>query len=310
MAPLMTERLTKALPFENVGIDYAGPIFCKDHPRTKYYVLLFTCAVIRAIHLELVTSMNYPTFQRAFRRFAARRGLPGCVFSDNFKTFKKAASSMLVTYGTHGPKWRFSVPRAPWWGGWWERMVKNMKFSLKKTVGKRALTKDEMETTLVEIEACVNSRPLTFVGDDISVGYPLTPSHFLLGRSNYLSNSRSISTDSDKETIVNLSKHWQSRVDAFWKKWKDEYIKQLPLPSYKKANQKTNVGSVVLIREDNCPRLQWPVGVVEEIITGKDNIARTVQVRTKTGVLTRPIQRIHNLECHQSDINEMLLKTM
>ena len=41
----------------------------------------------------------------------------------------------------------------------------------------------ELETTLHEVEACVNSRPLTFVGDELDYRAPLTPSLFLLGRS-------------------------------------------------------------------------------------------------------------------------------
>ncbi|GFO10309.1 tigger transposable element-derived protein 6 [Plakobranchus ocellatus] len=89
-------------------------------------------------------------------------------------------------YGPDSPHWRFSVPRAPWWGGWWERMIKVMKLALKRSVGLKCLERIKLETTLVEVEACINSRPLTFVGDDFDSGHPLSPSHFLLGRGNHL----------------------------------------------------------------------------------------------------------------------------
>ena len=56
------------------------------------------------------------------------------------------------------------------------------RFALKKSVGHKLLTKDELVTTLCEVEACINSRPLTFVSDVTSDEYPLTPSHFLIGR--------------------------------------------------------------------------------------------------------------------------------
>ncbi len=46
----------------------------------------------------------------------------------------------------------------------------------------QCFTKVELETCLMEIEACVNSRPLTFVGDTCDSVTPLTPSHFLIGR--------------------------------------------------------------------------------------------------------------------------------
>ena len=61
-------------------------------------------------------------------------------------------------------------------------MVRVVKSALKKSLGTRCLTRTELETTLQEVEACINSRPLTFVGDEPDSGTPLTPSHFLIGR--------------------------------------------------------------------------------------------------------------------------------
>ena len=296
IAPLMEKRLKQSFPFENTGLDFAGPIFCKDFPGCKFYILLFTCAVIRAIHLELVNSMNLQDFLCAFRRFVARRGLPTTVFSDNFKTFKKAATDLPKLYGPDGPKWRFSVPRSPWWGGIWEAMVKVVKSSLKKSVGTRALDKNELHTTLIEIEACVNSRPLTFVGDDLSSGQPLTPSHLLLGRGSFLKNNGSSEILSTDQTVRSHAQEAASRADVFWQRWQDEYLKQLPLPSFRGTRGAVKVGSIVLIREDNCPRLRWPLGIIDEMKTGRDGICRTVKVRTLSGTLLRSVQRIHVLE--------------
>ena len=309
MAPLMEARLKKAPAFNTTGLDYAGPVYCKDFPGEKFYILLFTCAVTRAVHLELVNSLSLTHFLLAFRRFVSRRGLPKTVFSDNAKTFKSASTELLKLYGSNSPYWRFSVPRAPWWGGWRERMVRNMKVSLKKTIGLKSLERTELETLLTEVEACLNSRPLTFVGDDIDNGHPLTPSHFLLGRGSHLDKvSCEPSLDVSPELIKEKSKALEGRCDMFWKQWQDEYLKHLPLPKRRDKFGKLEVGSVVLIREDNCPRLQWPMGVVERLIPGKDGVARTVEVRTKRGNFFRPIQRLHGMELNEERATEEVRK--
>ena len=62
MAPLPKLRAKQAPPFSVTGVDYAGPLYCLDFPKKKFYILLFTCAVIRAIHLELVESINLEDF--------------------------------------------------------------------------------------------------------------------------------------------------------------------------------------------------------------------------------------------------------
>ena len=61
--------------------------------------------------------------------------------------------------------------------------MRSMKSALRKSVGLKSLTRSELETTLLEVEGWMNSRPLTFVGDNVSDRSPLTPLQFLIGRS-------------------------------------------------------------------------------------------------------------------------------
>ena len=62
-------------------------------------------------------------------------------------------------------------------------MVKSVKLCLRKTLNGAILSKCETETLLIEIEACVNSRPLTYLSNNPLDPQALTPSHFLLGKS-------------------------------------------------------------------------------------------------------------------------------
>ena len=162
MAPLPTERIRKAPPFTITGIDHAGPMYCLDHPGKKFYILLFTCAVVRAVHLELVSSLSGDETVLAIRRFIARRGMPHSIWSDNAKGFE-AAKDKMANMGPNGPEWKNITPRAPWWGGWWERLVGSVKTALRRSIGKQSLSRVEMETVLHEVEACINSRPLTLL---------------------------------------------------------------------------------------------------------------------------------------------------
>ena len=127
-APLPRDRVTISHPFEITGLDFAGPLFVKDLTN-KVYIVLFSCAVSRALHLEIVTAMNTEEFFRSFRRFVSRRGSPRVIYSDNAKTFKRSATEISILNDlTKFPKfcqflndrkiqWKFIIERAPWWGG-------------------------------------------------------------------------------------------------------------------------------------------------------------------------------------------------
>ena len=79
-------------------------------------------------------------------------------------------------------RWHFIPKRAPWYGGLWERMIGLTKQALKKTLGRAHVTLTQLETVIVEIEAMLNNRPLTYVSADFTDLQPLTPSHLLYGR--------------------------------------------------------------------------------------------------------------------------------
>ena len=53
---------------------------------------------------------------------------------------------------------------------------------------------------------------------------------------------------------------------------------------------------MVLIRDERCKRLQWPMGIVQEVFPGRDGVIRAVRIKTVKGMLTRPIQKVHDLE--------------
>ena len=128
--PLPGFRVTEAPPFTFTGVDYAGPLYVKNggEGKDKVWLCLFTCCVVRAVHLDLVPDMSTAAFLRSFKRFTARRGLSQRMLSDNAKTFKaadEAIQTLLADWNlsdhlsTLGVEWTFNLPRAPWWWWWW-----------------------------------------------------------------------------------------------------------------------------------------------------------------------------------------------
>lgn len=105
--------------------------------------------------------------------------------SDNATTFIASAkwlSELKVKIQERNIEWHFIPERAPWFGGWWERLIGITKTSLKKILGKSFITQEELQTVIPEIKAVLNDRPITYVSSDVLDDIPLTPSHLLHGR--------------------------------------------------------------------------------------------------------------------------------
>ena len=187
--------------------------------------------------------------------------------------------------------------RSPWWGGWWERLVRTVKNAIRKTIGKQCLVRMEMEICLCEVAASVNSRPLTFVGTDVGSRTPLTPNHFLAGQGYQGLESRVVE---DPENMT------AERLNDFWKVWSNEYIRNLP-PAFQKFRKQGNlkVGSVVLIREDGQRRMEWAMGVVEKLHKSQDGVSRSADLHTNRGLRTQAVQRLYNLEMSDEQVPEV-----
>ena len=315
-------RLSQKPAFTYVGVDYAGPLYIKVSGQSalqKVYVLLFTCCSVRAVHLELATDLSVDVFIRCLRRFAARRGLPELIISDNAKTFKAADKilSKLFSYprvkkflASKRIDWRFNVDRAPWWGGFFERLIQNTKRCLRKTLRNAKLNYDELHTVLVEVEGTLNSRPLTYVSSD-DPEEPLTPSHLMYGRRILslpeVTGNRQASLDHtvSSEDLPRRRKYLGLLLEHFWRRWSREYVTELRNLHRQKSRPRSSIavseGDVVTVFEDNLPRSQWKLGRVEQLIHGADDRVRAavVKVISKSGrpvTMKRPVQRLFPLE--------------
>ena len=268
---LPPERVSDAPPFVNTGLDFVGPLFIRKHgtdslSNDKVYILLFTCASTRGVHLELTPSLDVPSFLRAFRRFVGRRGLPSRLLSDNAKTFRAASKEIMklsrapevTTYLTNNRiTWSFIVEKAPWWGGYWERLVRSVKRPLKKVLGRSSLSYDELNTIIIEIESLINARPITYVFDDQeSISYALSPSQLLYGRRlTSLPNDEVYEIQSTNRSLTKRARHQRNVIQQFTNRWRKEYLLNLREQSVcnsKGKNGSISAGDIVIIKIVMC----------------------------------------------------------
>lgn len=307
MGNLPTARLHPGYPFMYCGVDYAGPMLVlnkkgRGSSVTKGYICLFVCFVTRAVHLELVSGLSSNDYILALKRFISRRGKPVEIHSDNGRNFVGAEKEIGIFLNKNSNpideylsneniKFRFIVPYSPHSGGLWESGVKSCKHHLRRVVGNSKLTFEEFSTVLTLIEAVLNSRPLTPLSTDPHDLNPLTPGHFLIGRTLTSPASQDL-TEAAPHRLLRYDRIEQLR-QHFWRRWSLEYVSELQIRTkWKSRTQDLEKDMMVLIKEDNLPPLKWKLGRILRTHPGKDGVSRIADVRTTDGVVQRSFAKI------------------
>lgn len=310
--PLPLNRVRDATAFEVVGIDLGGPLYLEND--CKSWFVPFTCAVYRAIHLELVTSLSSMEFIQALRRFIARRTRPSVIYSDNGLNFTGTENllaqlnwdEILSSSTAQRIKWIFNPPSAPWWGGWWERIIGMVKQLLRRILGKALVSYEEMVTILCDCEWTINSRPITYMNDDIEELIPLTPMMFL-------NEKRSCEVpDLDQiegTSLVERYRYRQILRQQLRERFRQEYLSTL-VHRNKKQGEMTilRIGDVVLVETENKKRVDWPIARIIDVYPGIDGVIRSVQLKIVKGsrisTLVRPTKRLYLLETSSKELQE------
>ena len=184
-------------------------------------------------------------------------------------------------------------------------MVKSVKQPLKKTVGRTTLDYDELQTAVVEIEAIVNARPLTYVyDDDESVCTPLTSSHLIYGRrvTNAPGNQH-LETINVNKALTKRAKHHQRLLQQFTRPCQHEYLLSLRERASERSKKQgkeraISVGDMVIVKSDLTTRNFWKLAKVEELLHGIDGQIRSAKIKVasndnrKPQVLRRAIQHL------------------
>ncbi|KAK4474338.1 hypothetical protein MN116_000491 [Schistosoma mekongi] len=305
MGPLPSWRMEVGnYPFEYVGIDLFRPFVVKRGRGTfKRYGCLFTCLKMRAVHIEMVHTLSSDAFLLVLLWFINLRGLPKIKLSDRGnnmvgghmeiqKCLKDSKEKFHEELMKRDIEWRFNPPYASYRGGLWERLIGIIKRVLSAMIKGQNLTDKTLETFLSEAERILNNRLLQPVTDDVRDFDVLTPNKLLLLRC----NDGFCVDDCQKNPLARRWKQAIHLASSFWQRWLKEYIMALQTrDKWKTPRRNLRVGDVVLVAE-RATSDRWPLGIVDNVHTGEDSLVRTVEVKTRNGLLTRDVRRLRLLE--------------
>ena len=168
MADLPIERLAYKKPaFTNTCLDCFGPLQVTIRRTTeKRWILLFTCLTTRAIHLEVIHSLNTSSSMMAIDRFVARRGRSNIFWSDNGTNFVSASKDVNTIEtpvlqekcAQRCIKWKFKNTPEPNQGWAWESLIKSCKRILSKILKSSKVKEEVFSTSLCLVEQAMKTR--------------------------------------------------------------------------------------------------------------------------------------------------------
>ena len=224
-------------------------------------------------------------FLLAFHKFTRWRSLLSIIISDKGSTYLSAAneldfliklSEVKEELGKRGVLWWFIPKKAPWYGGFWERLIGLTKTTIKKVLGRCHVSLSTLEAITVEIEAILNDRPLTFVSSEVGDPEPLTPAHLLHGWRITCLLHQAVEFDEFTDTsygeadqVWKRAKLQASLLRDFQKRWRHEYLTSLRdyYKASRNSHQHVRKGDVVVVHND-IPCTTWKMAVIEDLITG------------------------------------------
>ena len=311
MCDLPAERLQSDPPFSYVGLDVFGPWEVSarrtrgGHANAKRWAVLFTCLCTRAVHIEVVEEMSTSSFINALRRLFALRGQAKQLHSDRGTNFIGACRELGMNTQVQGCvqkflqdqkcAWVFNPPHSSHMGGAWERLIgvaRRILDCMLLQSGRARLTHEVLVTFMAEITAIINARPLVPVSSDPEHPFILTPSMLLTQRAGTTSTPQC--DFSQNELLKHQWKRVQYLAEEFWNRWRKEYLTTLqPRQKWQQKRPDIKEGDVVLLKEKQVRRNEWPMGVVVNTVLSKDGLVRKAEIKVVhegvTKIFYRPI---------------------
>ena len=315
MADLPPERLNTSPPFTYVGLDVFGPwaVIARrtrgGHAESKRWAMLFTCMSTRAIHIEVLESMDTSCCINALRRFFALRGPAKQLRSDCGTNFVGACNELKLGkeqqqetrmqryLSEQGCTWEFNPPHSSHMGGVWERMIgvaRRVLDSILLQSKSSHLSHEVLCTFLAEVTAIVNARPLIPVSNDPELPFILTPATLLTQK---VGAPAPLGEFTDKDLFKSQWRQVQSLASKFWTRWKREYLPTLQSRTkWTETHRNLQEGDLVLLKDKQVVRNEWPLARVTSAFVSDDGKVRKIEVKVSSNdtvkKFTRPISEV------------------
>ena len=295
MAPLPAFRLSPAPVFNVTSIDLIGPFTIRDtvkkRTHMKVWGLIATCAVVRAVYLDLTEGYSTDAILQTLDRFVSTRGYPSKMISDQ-GTQLIAASKDIASLtkdwnwttiaewaSDNKMEWKFVPAEGQHMNGLSESLIRSVKRSLHHVIGENVLTFSELQVAFFKIANIINSRPIGVTpGNDPEFPQALTPNDLILGRS---TNEPPQGPFLKKITIAKRYAYVQELVDNWWSRWYDTVLPSLvPCHKWLQRHRNCQVNDICLIRYKSM-RSTYRLGRITDIHEGSDGLVRRVTLEYK-----------------------------
>jgi hypothetical protein len=316
---LPPDRTAIIRPFQVIGVDFAGPLFCYDdplatkrprtrasaknedpdyvQPKTKKegekklkglygFAMLITCASTRLVQFYFTEDQTAKSVALAYNNHTAIYGAPSKVYSDNGSGFVSMKGHLERISAEIYPTtiWETIPPFAPWWGGFYERMVGMMKAKL-HAVSRFLNIRNALHGhyVLQHISGCLNNRPMWIPSNDVADKRAITPNSFIhMMPTKHDIKDVDPANSSSKIALQRLHAEQTKAIDQLWKEFHLGYLVALRDHQKVVKNADTTslkVGEYVLYHCPQTVRNFWPIGQVTSVLPGPDGTTRAVRLR-------------------------------
>ncbi|KAI2800105.1 hypothetical protein BLOT_014012, partial [Blomia tropicalis] len=262
-------------PFEDIVTDMFGPI--KLSNGTKSYGLIVVCRSTKAVKIQVVPKQTAEDLQAALLTIWRLVGWPNRIHSDNGANYMAVRSKLLAHKPPGSPEfvWTTSTPYGPWMNGLAERLVRTSKECLVR-VSQPPHSHHQLQQRFQYIEFIVNSRPI--LQND---GRLISAFELFTGRPMHIRSS------GNQLNPLEWLQQRSAKSEEWGRLWISRFVRQLPRSTNKEKTE-IKVGDWVMIPKMMSQRAKWPVGQVIGVKYGRDDVCRSVKIRSEKKELWRP----------------------